>query len=111
VDDNLDSGEMLAALLEAWGHQSLHVADGQAALDAVAKRVPDIVLLDIGLPDMDGYEVAARIRASYDLQQVRIIALSGYGQDEDRRKSRAAGCDDHLVKPVDIAKLESVLNG
>ena len=101
----------MAALLEAWGHHPLHVADGPAALEAVAQRVPDVVLLDIGLPGMDGYEVAARIRASYDLHQVRIIALSGYGQEEDRRKSRAAGCDDHLVKPVDITKLESLLDG
>ena len=111
VDDNIDSGEMMAALLEAWGHHPLHVADGPAALEAVAQRVPDVVLLDIGLPGMDGYEVAARIRASYDPRQVHIIALSGYGQEEDRRKSRAAGCDDHLVKPVDIAKLESLLDG
>lgn len=111
VDDNIDSGEMMAALLEAWGHHPLHVADGPAALEAMAQRVPDVVLLDIGLPGMDGYEVAARIRASYDPRQVHIIALSGYGQEEDRRKSRAAGCDDHLVKPVDIAKLESLLDG
>ena len=110
VDDNIDSGEMLAALVEAWGHHPLHVADGPAALESLAKRVPDIVLLDIGLPGMDGYEVAARIRASSDLRQVRVIALSGYGQEDDRRKSRAAGCDDHLVKPVDVAKLASVLN-
>jgi two-component system CheB/CheR fusion protein len=110
VDDNIDSGEMLAAVVEAWGHHPVHVAHGPAALEAVAKRVPDIILLDIGLPGMDGYEVAARIRASFDQRQVRIIALSGYGQEEDRRKSRAAGFDDHLVKPVDIAKLESVLN-
>lgn len=91
VDDNIDSGEMLAALLETWGHHPHHVADGPAAL---AEKVPDIVLLDIGLPGMDGYEVAARIRATADRHPVRIISLSvrsrrGPPQISGRRVRRA----------------------
>jgi two-component system, sensor histidine kinase len=78
-------------------------------LRAVAERVPDIVLLDIGLPGMDGFEVAARLRASTATRGIRIIALSGYGQEEDRKRSRAAGCDDHLVKPVDMNQLARAL--
>ncbi len=105
VDDNVDSGEMLVEVVRTLGHDALHVGDGQAALEEAAKHPPDIVLLDIGLPGVDGYEVAARLRASPSTRAARIIAVSGYGQEDDRRKSRAAGCDDHLVKPVDVAKL------
>jgi signal transduction histidine kinase len=109
VDDNSDSGEMLVELMQTWGHDAAHVGDGQAALRAAAERVPDIVLLDIGLPGMDGFEVAARLRASPVTRSIRIIALSGYGQEEDRKRSRAAGCDDHLVKPVDMKQLARAL--
>ncbi|HVY25685.1 MAG TPA: ATP-binding protein [Polyangiaceae bacterium] len=109
VDDNSDSGEMLVELMKTWGHDAAHVGDGPAALLAVAERVPDIVLLDIGLPGMDGFEVAARLRATPATRGTRIIALSGYGQEEDRKRSRAAGCDDHLVKPVDIKQLARTL--
>jgi CheY-like chemotaxis protein len=109
VDDNSDSGEMLVELMKNWGHDAAHVGDGPAALRAVAERVPDIVLLDIGLPGMDGFEVAARLRASPATRSIRIIALSGYGQEEDRKRSRAAGCDDHLVKPVEMKQLARAL--
>jgi signal transduction histidine kinase len=109
VDDNSDSGEMLVELMKSWGHEAAHVGDGQSTFRTVAERVPDIVLLDIGLPGMDGFEVAARLRASPATRGIRIIALSGYGQEEDRKRSRAAGCDDHLVKPVDIQQLARAL--
>lgn len=109
VDDNTDSAEMMLALLESWGHEGEHVADGRAAIERAVEMRPDIVLLDIGLPGMDGFEVAARLRAEPTTKSARILALSGYGQESDRVKSRAAGCDDHLVKPVDMALLKRKL--
>jgi signal transduction histidine kinase len=109
VDDNVDSGEMMVALAETWGHEAYHAVDGRSAVAMAHELQPDIVLLDIGLPGMDGYEVAARLRDNPLTQQARIVAVSGYGQDADRLKSRAAGCDEHLVKPVDIPSLARVL--
>jgi len=109
VDDNVDSGEMLVALLENWGHEAFHAVDGVSAVAMAHELTPDIVLLDIGLPGMDGYEVAARLRLDPATQHARIVAVSGYGQDSDRIKSRAAGCDEHLVKPVDLAVLGRVI--
>jgi CheY-like chemotaxis protein len=109
VDDNVDSGEMMVALAETWGHEAYHAVDGRSAVAMADELQPDIVLLDIGLPGMDGYEVAARLRDNPLTQQARIVAVSGYGQDADRLKSRAAGCDEHLVKPVDIPSLARVL--
>lgn len=111
VDDNVDSGEMLLAVLESWGHEAHHVADGPTAVRAALELRPELVLLDIGLPGMDGFEVAARLRADPVTRGARIVALSGYGQESDRVKSRAAGCDDHLVKPVDMALLRRTLTG
>jgi CheY-like chemotaxis protein len=109
VDDNLDSGEMLAELIKTWGLTTRHVLDGPSALEAVAQEQPDIVVLDIGLPGMDGFEVAERLRALPRGQELRIVALSGYGRLEDRQRSAAAGCDEHLVKPVDLDKLARAL--
>lgn len=109
VDDNVDSAEMIVAMLEDWGHEAHHVVDGPTAVERALELRPDIVLLDIGLPGMDGHEVAARLRAEPTTKRVRIIALSGYGQESDRVKSRAAGCDEHLVKPVDMNLLRRTL--
>jgi CheY-like chemotaxis protein len=109
VDDNVDSGEMLAELVKTWGHTTRHVLDGAAALEAIARETPDVVVLDIGLPGMDGFEVAERIRALPQGNDVRIVALSGYGRPEDRQKSAAAGFNEHLVKPVDMDKLVRAL--
>jgi len=109
VDDNADSGEMLVELLSAWGHEAVYAADGPQALSVAVELQPDVTLLDIGLPGMDGYEVATRLRALPMSDRARIIALSGYGQDEDRKRSREAGCDDHLVKPVDLTKLAEIV--
>jgi CheY-like chemotaxis protein len=100
VDDNRDSAESLAALLRLDEHEVLVAYGGRDALQ-IAERAPlDLILLDIGMPDMDGYEVARLLRASEQSASVRIVALSGYGQAGDREKSLAAGCDGHLVKPV-----------
>jgi PAS domain S-box-containing protein len=109
VDDNRDAAESLAMLLRTTG-ADVHVAhDGPAALDEFELREPDIVLLDIGMPEMDGYEVARRLREISNPQRVAIVALTGWGQDEDRRRVRDAGFDHHLVKPVELASLQALL--
>ncbi|MGK4004433.1 PAS domain S-box protein [Sorangium sp. So ce1036] len=100
VDDNADAAESLVMLLEALGHEVRMARDGHEALETVAAFQPELVLLDIGLPGMDGYEVARRLRACPGLAGARLVALTGYGQDEDRRRSREAGFDHHLVKPI-----------
>lgn len=109
VDDNRDSAESLAMLLELGGHEVRTSYDGVAALDAIAADRPDAVLLDIGLPGLDGYEVARRVRAMPGAAAVLLVAVSGYGGEDDRERSRDAGFDHHLVKPVDLAALERLL--
>jgi CheY-like chemotaxis protein len=109
VDDNADGLETLALLLELSGHQVRTAADGPAALAAAAAFRPDVVLMDIGLPGMDGYEVARLLRADPAFNGTRLIALTGWGQDTDRARSSKAGFDLHLVKPVDPAELRRVL--
>ncbi|HET7131654.1 MAG TPA: response regulator, partial [Gammaproteobacteria bacterium] len=109
VDDNADSAESLRILLELLGAQVVAVHDGPAALAALDADKPDVVLLDIGMPEMDGYELARRIRSRSDGADLILIALTGWGQEEDRRRSKEAGIDHHLVKPVDIAALERLL--
>ncbi|HEU5057232.1 MAG TPA: PAS domain S-box protein [Kofleriaceae bacterium] len=100
VDDNVDAADLTAVLLERAGHQ-VHVAhDGPGALNLAARVRPEIALLDIGLPVMNGYELADRLRASFGPAAPRLIAITGYGQGSDRERSLAAGFDDHLVKPV-----------
>jgi signal transduction histidine kinase/ActR/RegA family two-component response regulator len=109
VDDNVDAAASLAAFLQLDGHQAEAVYSAQGALDAIVTFGPDVVLLDIGLPQMDGYEVAKRIRAAGSC--VRLVALTGYGQAEDIERTHSAGFDAHLVKPVDFAALERSLSG
>jgi CheY-like chemotaxis protein len=109
VDDNVDQADSAALLLEKSGHQARVAYSGPIALQAAVEYQPDLVLLDIGLPEMDGYEVARRLRQHPELQAVSLIALTGYGQETDRHRSRAAGFDHHLVKPVDLQKLQEVL--
>ena len=109
VDDNRDAADILALLLESEGHQAMAVYEPADALLQLAAFKPDVVLLDIGLPGMDGYALARRMKAS--AHSARLIALSGYGQLEDRRRSSAAGFDAHLVKPVDSESLRKVLAG
>jgi CheY-like chemotaxis protein len=109
VDDNIDSADSIAMLLQMSGHDVRVAYSGQDALDMAAEYQPDIVLLDIGLPGMDGYEVARRVRAQPQLEKVKLIAVTGYGQEADRRQSQEAGFDYHLVKPVDAQKLGELL--
>jgi signal transduction histidine kinase len=109
VDDNVDAAESLALLLQTDGHVVRIVHDGAAAVAAAREFDPEVVLLDIGLPGMDGYAVATALRADSSLSGVRLIAVSGYGQPEDRRRARDAGFDHHLVKPIEPAALTRLL--
>ena len=109
VDDNVDSAESLAMLLQTVGHEVQTAHDGPTGLTAALGFRPDAVLLDIGLPKMDGYEVARKIRLAPRLAATPLIALTGYGQESDRQRSREAGFDHHLVKPVDFEKLLRIL--
>jgi two-component system CheB/CheR fusion protein len=109
VDDNRDAADTLAMLLEADGAQARAVYDGETALAVLPVLQPHAVLLDLGMPDMDGFEVARRIRADPALAGVRIAALTGWGQESDRERTRGAGFDFHLTKPVDLALLHAWL--
>jgi two-component system, chemotaxis family, CheB/CheR fusion protein len=110
VDDSHDSADMLATLLQFTGHETFTAHDGLAAVEAAARLDPDVILLDIGLPILNGYEAARRIREQRGQQRrPLLIALTGWGQEEDRRRSEEAGFDAHLVKPVDDAVLGSLL--
>jgi PAS domain S-box-containing protein len=109
VDDNVDAATTLQLLLKSLGHETRAVHDGLQALEAAQDFQPDVVLLDIGMPGLDGYEVARRLRALKREQPMRIVAITGWGQEADRGRSREAGFDLHLVKPVDPSVLTSVL--
>jgi PAS domain S-box-containing protein len=109
VDDNVDAAESLSMLLELQGHEVRVAHDGPAALQACEAFGPDLVLLDIGLPRMDGYEVARRMRAAAWGRAVRLVALTGWGQQRDIEAARQAGFDDHATKPIDDARLRAVL--
>jgi PAS domain S-box-containing protein len=109
VDDNLDAAESLGMLLEMLGHEVHTAHDGLEAVGAVAQFQPDVVLLDIGLPKLNGYEAARRIREQNGGTGPVLVALTGWGQEEDRRLSKEAGFDHHMTKPVDFADLQKVL--
>ena len=109
VDDNRDSADMLEALLTMFGHDVHTAYDGPSALAAATKYGPDVVLLDIGLPGMNGYDVAERLRNSPRFRRTTLIAFTGYGQEEDRQRARDAGFDDYLVKPVDPTTLAKII--
>jgi PAS domain S-box-containing protein len=107
VDDNEDAARTVGYLLEMSGHEVMLAFDGPGALAAAAAAPPDLVLLDIGLPGMDGYTVAAQLRATGHVRAT-LVALTGYGQDEHVRRSKEAGFDHHLVKPIDFGKIEKI---
>jgi two-component system CheB/CheR fusion protein len=109
IDDNHEAVATLEALLKLDGFQTFAAYDGPSGIEAMAVVQPDYVLLDIGMPGMDGYEVARRIRRQHSHPSLRIIAVSGWGAAEDRERSRSAGFDDHLVKPVDYRELVAAL--
>jgi CheY-like chemotaxis protein/two-component sensor histidine kinase len=109
VDDNVDAADTLALLLAIEGHDTKVAYDSTAALNTARTFLPDVVLLDIGLPGMNGYEVAEAMRSMTELNGVRLIALTGYGKSEDQQRTKAAGFDEHLVKPVDPSTLARAL--
>jgi CheY-like chemotaxis protein len=111
VDDNVDSVLSFSMLLEASGHEVRTAHDGPAAVRAALEYRPDLVVLDIGLPGLNGYEVAKRIRQNPVLTNVVLVALTGYGQEADREASRQAGFDHHLVKPARLEQLQQILAG
>ena len=111
VDDNHDAAESMSMLLELMGNETRLAFDGMEAVDAAASFRPDVILMDIGLPKLNGYEAAAQIRREPWGKAMILVALTGWGQDEDRRKSVEAGFDVHLVKPVDFATLTKLLAG
>lgn len=110
VEDNPDAAEALNMLLELFGHRATVVPDGLRAIEAVRAATFDVALVDIGLPGIDGYEVARRIRTMPDGQAIRLVAVSGYGLDADKRRAQSAGFDEHLTKPVKIERLQELLN-
>jgi CheY-like chemotaxis protein len=109
VDDNSDSGSSLAMMLELMGHQTAQAYDGQEAVEAAAQFKPDVVVLDIGMPGLNGYEAARRVRAESWGKDIMLIALTGWGQAEDRSRAQEAGFDHHMTKPTDPMAFAKVL--
>jgi signal transduction histidine kinase len=109
VDDNVDAAESIGMMLELRGHQVRIVHDGFAAVEAAQRDRPDVILLDIGMPGRDGYEVAQILRADSRFAATKIVALTGYGKEEDRRRAREAGMDHHLTKPIDADSLDTLV--
>jgi CheY-like chemotaxis protein len=109
VDDNRDSADSLAELLRLTGHDVRTANDGPSALELAKAYRPEVVLLDLGMPGMSGFDVARRVREQDGLRDVVLVALTGWGQDEDRRLTCEAGFDHHLIKPADPVYLEQLL--
>jgi CheY-like chemotaxis protein len=109
VDDNADAAQSLGSILTLLGAHVRVAQDGPEALEAFGAHDPSVVLLDIGMPGMDGYEVARTIRARFPERRPAIVALTGWGQEEDRRRAKEAGFDHHLIKPADLNMLQLLL--
>jgi CheY-like chemotaxis protein len=109
VEDNVDAAEMLNFAVSVLGHTTKLAHDGGSAISAAKQFAPDVIVLDIGLPVMNGYAVARTLRALPEFDHVHIAAVTGWGQEEDRRKAREAGCDSHFTKPLSPATLEDLL--
>jgi len=109
ADDNRDLVASTSALLDLWGHQSHTVHSGNEVIAAALAFRPDVILLDIGLPEIDGFELARQIRTESTLDRVRLVAMTGYGQESDRARGRSAGFDTHLVKPVHADLLKATI--
>jgi CheY-like chemotaxis protein len=110
VDDKPDCRTSLAMLVRAFGHDVEMARDGEDAIHVTEQFHPDTILLDIGLPKMNGWEVARVLRAKYGRDRLVLVAVTGYGSEGDRRRSRDAGFDRHFVKPIDVNELKSVLD-
>jgi CheY-like chemotaxis protein len=109
VDDSVDGAESMSVLLEMLGHEVRVLYDGASAISAAPDFKPEVVILDIGLPDLDGYHVARALRSQPETAGALLIALTGYGQESDRQRTRAAGFDHHLVKPASLEDVERVI--
>ena len=109
VDDNSDVAECLALLLETLGHETAVANCGADAIETARRAMPHTMFIDIGMPQINGYELARRLRNDPNFAGIRLVALSGYGQDEDRRRAFEAGFDAHLTKPASSEELESVI--
>jgi CheY-like chemotaxis protein len=109
VDDNRDNAESLAKLLEVIGCDARFTTEPMNALTAIGAHKPDIVFLDIGMPDLDGYQLAHHIRARYPKHAIRLVAITAYASDQDRARSRVAGFDAHLLKPATPELIENTL--
>jgi CheY-like chemotaxis protein len=110
VDDNTDAADLIADALQSLGHLTKVAYDGPSALQAAPEFRPELALLDIGLPVMDGYELGRRLSNVPGCEQVKLVALTGYGQTTDRERSREAGFDEHLVKPIDLERILNVID-
>jgi CheY-like chemotaxis protein len=109
VDDNHDAGEVLAMLLASMGFEAWAIDNGAAALEALPDYQPNVILMDIGMPGMNGYEVARRIREQRQYDDIKLVALTGWGQERDRLLSHESGFDHHLTKPVDFKVLKGLI--
>jgi two-component system CheB/CheR fusion protein len=109
VDDNVDSAMGMAEVLKLWGYSVETAYDGHKAVEAASSQRPDVVLLDIGLPGMDGYETARSMRQQPGLDAVVLVALTGYGQEQDKTRAQQAGFAQHFTKPVDLQALRRFL--
>jgi CheY-like chemotaxis protein len=109
IEDNDDAREVLTLQLTLQGHQVHPAPEGQAGVELAAAVAPDVVLIDVGLPGLDGYEVARRIRAACEARSMLLVALTGYGQPQDRQRALDAGFDVHLTKPVAPEQLAAVI--
>jgi CheY-like chemotaxis protein len=109
VDDNIDAAAALEMLVQESGHKTWMAHTGPTALAAALEHQPDVMLLDLGLPGIDGYEVAQRIRQQSLLHEIVLVAMTGYGQETDRLRSQEAGFDHHLIKPADFGKVRQIL--
>jgi len=110
VEDNPDVAELMRLQLRMWGHEVSTAEDGHSGLQAALRLRPDVALIDVGLPGLDGYEVARQVRSAEGGDRIRLVALTGYGRPEDRDRALAAGFDAHLVKPVDPRQLQDLLD-
>jgi CheY-like chemotaxis protein len=109
VEDLRDSADSLGLLLRLWGYEAEVTYDGEGALAAASAAPPDVVLLDIGLPGMDGYEVARRLRRLPETAKSLLVAVTGYGREDDLRRCKEAGIDDHFLKPANPTELQKLL--
>lgn len=109
VEDNKDGADTLRWLVKVWGHEVRVARDGEEGLESAIQFDPDVILLDIGIPKIDGFEVARRVRQLPAFEKVLLIAVTGYGTEDDRERSREAGFDHHLVKPCDLKLLKEII--